>query len=240
MPGSIGPGHCSAAPDVCTAHDSAFRREDCAFEVLTSRLRALHGANAMRCHKAVCKARGCAYIARCSAMGRSAGVAAVRPDRACANQSAPTKAHRPVHCRGSRTRSDGSTPRSQHYALLLLAMMGPLRQGECFALVRRDLDFTHNTVDVQATLSGDVDYKLIRKTPKTASLRRKLTMDPEVMAALSRSAPPWPRRSSFSATETADRCSAAILTDGSFIRYFGARSYVGSPFIPCATLPYRF
>lgn len=78
----------------------------------------------------------------------------------------------------------------QLYALLLLALMGPLRQGDCFALVGRDLDFTHNTVDVRATLSDDVNYKIIRKAPKTASSRRKLTMDPEVMAALAAS----PRR----------------------------------------------
>lgn len=66
----------------------------------------------------------------------------------------------------------------------LLALMGPLRQGECFALLRRDLDFANNTVSVEATLSDDVDYKIIRKAPKTPTSRRKLTMEPEVMAAL--------------------------------------------------------
>ena len=72
------------------------------------------------------------------------------------------------------------------YVLYLLAVTVGLRQGELFALRWTDIDFENGAISIIGTLVEDHDGRLVVGEPKTKSSRRKVEVDPFVMAALQR------------------------------------------------------
>ena len=65
----------------------------------------------------------------------------------------------------------------------LLAFSG-MRKGEALALTWNDLDFTNETVTINKTLSRGLNNRLIIQTPKTASSKRVVTLDPNTLSTL--------------------------------------------------------
>ncbi len=72
----------------------------------------------------------------------------------------------------------------QERALLALAITTGMRQGEIFALSWDDVDLAAGTVSVRATLTEDLDGKLVRSDPKTAKSRRVIYLPALALKAL--------------------------------------------------------
>ncbi len=72
----------------------------------------------------------------------------------------------------------------QERALFALAIKTGMRQGEIFALSWADLDFDAGTVSVRATLTEDLDGKLVRSEPKTTKSRRVIYLPALALKAL--------------------------------------------------------
>jgi integrase len=69
-------------------------------------------------------------------------------------------------------------------ALFALAITTGMRQGEIFALSWADVDFVAGTVSVRATLTEDLDGKLVRSEPKTTKSRRVIYLPALALKAL--------------------------------------------------------
>jgi integrase len=78
----------------------------------------------------------------------------------------------------------GAARDAQERALLALAITTGMRQGEIFALAWNDVDLTAGTVSVRATLTEDLDGKLVRSDPKTAKSRRVIYLPALALKAL--------------------------------------------------------
>jgi integrase len=72
----------------------------------------------------------------------------------------------------------------QERALFALAITTGMRQGEIFALSWADVDFVAGTVSVRATLTEDLDGKLVRSEPKTTKSRRVIYLPALALKAL--------------------------------------------------------
>jgi len=78
----------------------------------------------------------------------------------------------------------GAARDPQERALLALAITTGMRQGEIFALSWNDVDLAAGTVSVRATLTEDLDGKLVRSDPKTAKSRRIVYLPALALKAL--------------------------------------------------------
>jgi integrase len=72
----------------------------------------------------------------------------------------------------------------QERALFALAITTGMRQGEIFALSWADVEFVAGTVSVRATLTEDLDGKLVRSEPKTTKSRRVIYLPALALKAL--------------------------------------------------------
>lgn len=70
-----------------------------------------------------------------------------------------------------------------HTLFRLLAFSG-MRKGEALALTWNDLDFMNETVTINKTLTRGLENRLIIQTPKTASSKRSVALDPVTLAML--------------------------------------------------------
>lgn len=74
----------------------------------------------------------------------------------------------------------------QKYALFRILAFGGLRRGECLGLQWESINFTDNTIRVNATLTQGEHGRQIVQAPKTKAGRRTVPMDPVTMRALKR------------------------------------------------------
>lgn len=70
-----------------------------------------------------------------------------------------------------------------HTLFRLLAFSG-MRKGEALALTWNDLDFKNEAVTINKTLTRGLENKLIIQTPKTASGKRSIALDPITLTML--------------------------------------------------------
>ncbi|WP_320164311.1 tyrosine-type recombinase/integrase [uncultured Trichococcus sp.] len=70
-----------------------------------------------------------------------------------------------------------------HTLFRLLAFSG-MRKGEALALTWNDLDFMNETVTINKTLTRGLENRLIIQTPKTASGKRSVALDPITLTML--------------------------------------------------------
>jgi integrase len=70
-----------------------------------------------------------------------------------------------------------------HTLFRLLAFSG-MRKGEALALTWNDLDFKNEAVTINKTLTRGLESKLIIQTPKTASGKRSIALDPITLTML--------------------------------------------------------
>ena len=59
-----------------------------------------------------------------------------------------------------------------------------MRKGEALALTWNDLDFINETVTINKTLTRGLENRLIIQTPKTASGKRSVALDPITLSML--------------------------------------------------------
>jgi len=76
---------------------------------------------------------------------------------------------------------------NRYYPLILLALLSSMRQGELFALRwREDVRLDQGFLRVNHTLTTDADGKLVLDDPKTEAARRRVELDPKLVAELTK------------------------------------------------------
>jgi integrase len=110
------------------------------------------------------------------------------------------------------------------YALFLLAVTTGARQGELFALRRRDIDLEAGTLSISGTLQEDGSIA----PPKTARGRRRIDLAPDVVAAL---------RAHIADNPPGDADLLFTSTDGSAIRKSNFIRRDWAPLLKKADLP---
>ena len=83
----------------------------------------------------------------------------------------------------SKVEADRSNNLLWHTLFRLLAFSG-MRKGEALALTWNDLDFVNETITINKTLTRGLENRLIIQTPKTASGKRSVALDPITLTML--------------------------------------------------------